>query len=134
MRWLGPAAFATVSSGCTAQLNGTDVTADHDTAGTAVDVDYHDNAQYTGEAAGKTVGAAKVVVQIAGFHVRSDTGSVNGSKWADTVDVKKYAWAGIGLYHASISVRDEGGAPICNGAAYICVDGKSPFLTVAGVL
>jgi hypothetical protein len=128
-------AAATVSGPCTADLNGTAVTTGHDTAGTAVHVDYRTNAQYKGEATdGRTVGAIKVTIQIAGFDIRSHGGSTSGSQWSDTVDVKKYAWAGIGLYRVSGLATDDGGAPICTAAAYICVDGKIPLLTAVGAL
>jgi hypothetical protein len=128
-------AAATVSGPCTAELNGTAITTGHDTAGTAVHVDYRNNAQYKGEATdGRAVGAVEVTIQIAGFDIRRHGGSTSGSQWSDTVDVKKYAWAGIGLYRISGVSTDDGGAPICTGTALICVDGKSPLLTAAGAV
>jgi hypothetical protein len=131
---VGPAA-ATVTGPCTAELNGTPVTAGHDTAGTAVHVDYRTNPQYQGEATGgQTVGGIKVAIQIAGFDIRRHGGSTNGPKWSDTVDVKKHAWMGIGLYRVSGVATDDAGAPICTGNAFMCVDGKSPVLTAVGVL
>jgi hypothetical protein len=130
----GPAA-ATVTGPCTAELNGTPVTVGHDTAGSAIHVDYRENAQYSGEATtGQTLGGVQVAIQIAGLDIRKHSGQTNGSKWADTVDVKKYAWAGIGLYRVTASATDEGGAPVCSGAAYICVDGKPFLLTVVGAV
>jgi hypothetical protein len=130
----GPAA-ATVSGPCTAQLNGIEVTTGHDTAGTAVHVDYRTNAQYQGEATGgQTVGDIQVAIQIAGVDIRRHGGSTNGPKWSDTVDVKKHAWMGIGLYRVSGVATDDAGAPICTGTAFMCVDGKSPLLTAVGVL
>jgi hypothetical protein len=130
----GPAA-ATVIGPCTAELNGTAVTTGHDTGGTAVHVDYRTNPQYQGEATGgQTVGAIKVAIQIAGFDIRRHGGSTNGSKWSDTVDVKKHAWMGIGLYRVSGVATDDAGAPICTGTAFMCVDGKSPLLTAVGLL
>lgn len=130
----GPAG-ATVGSGCTGSLNGTDVTADHDTAGTAVHVNYKSNVQYQGTAtSGQTVGAVKVTIEVAGVGLRAHEGNTNGSDWSDTADVSKYAWVGIGLYQVRGTATDQSGAPICTGLAMICVDGKSPFLTVLGVL
>jgi hypothetical protein len=128
-------AAATVSGPCTAELNGTAITTGHDSAGTAVHVDYRNNAQYKGEATdGQAVGAIEVTVQIAGLDIRRHGGSISASQWSDTVDVKRYAWAGIGLYRVSGVATDGSGAPICTGAAFICVDGKSPLLTALGAL
>jgi hypothetical protein len=129
------AASATIRGSCTAALNDTPVTTGHDTAGSAVHVDYRGTAQYTGEAtSGQTVGAARVSLEIEGFGIRRHQASIDGPRWADTVDVKKYAWAGIGLYQVTSSARDEGGAPICTGSALICVDGKPFLFTVAGAV
>lgn len=126
-------AGATISGPCTADLNGVSVVSGHDTAGTAVHVDYRENAKYKGEATdGRSVGGIQVAIEIAGRKIRSHGGSTNGSQWSSTVDVKKYAWAGIGLYRVSGTAVDESGAPICTGTMFMCVDGKSPLLTVAG--
>src|SRR5437773_2190303 len=60
--------------------------------------------------------------------------AIDGPRWADTVDVKKYTWAGIGLYQVTGSARDGSGAPICTGGALICVDGKPFLFTAAGAV
>jgi hypothetical protein len=136
MLWVGAGtAAASVSGPCTAELNGTSVTTGHETAGTAIHVDYRSNAQYKGEATdGQTVGDAQVTIEVSGLKIRRQGGSTNGPQWADTIDVKKYAWAGIGLYRVSGVAVAGSGAPICTGTAFMCVDGKPFLFTVAGAV
>jgi hypothetical protein len=127
-------ASATVSAPCTATVAGVDVTKDHDSAGTSVHIDYQSTVPYQGTASGQTVASAKVHLQLQDLSLRTFPAKTNGSEWTATADVKKYAWAGIGLYHVKGETFGAGSTPICSGMAYICVDGKSPFTTVAGIV
>jgi hypothetical protein len=128
----GPAS-ATISSPCTGQINGVDITADHDTAGSAVDIDYRSEVTYTGQASSGDVAAVKVTLELAGLGIRSHEALTSGATWTDSVVIEKYAWAGVGLYRVRGEATSSSG-PLCTGTAYICITGRSPFLTVAGIV
>jgi hypothetical protein len=126
-------AMATLSGPCTAQVNGVDITAGHETAGTAVDVDYRIEVTYGGESTGGDVSAVTVTLELAGIGLRSHEVLTSGPTWSDSVSIEKYAWAGVGLYLVRGEAVGSGG-PVCTGTAYICVTGRSPFVTVAGLV
>ena len=127
-------ASAAITGPCTATLAGVPVTTGHDSGGSAIDVDYRSVVRYDGKStAGVAVRAVRVHVEVEGLNVRTTEGHTNGPTWTSTAEVKKYAWAGIGLYR----VRGESfgpGGTLCTGIAYVCVKGKSPFETVAGIV
>jgi hypothetical protein len=125
-------ANATVTGPCTAELSGVPVTRGHDTPGTAVRVDYRQAVTYGGRASrGTDVTGALVRTEIVGIDLRITAGTARGSTWLSTVDVSRYAWAGVGLYRVS-GIASAGDRPLCQGVVYVCVDGKAPFLTAAG--
>jgi hypothetical protein len=128
----GPAS-ATISAPCTGQINGVDVTADHDTAGSAVDIDYKSEVAYSGQSSSGDVVAVKVTLELAGVGIRSHEALTSGATWSDSVAIEKYAWAGVGLYRVRGEATSSSG-PLCTGTAYICITGRSPFLTVAGIV
>jgi hypothetical protein len=128
-------ASASVSGPCTATLAGIPVTAGHDTAGSAIHVDYRSSIPYDGRStAGTNVTAVRVHVEVESLNVRTTDGKTNGPTWTSVAEVKKYAWAGVGLYRIRGEAFGAGAVPLCSGTAYVCVDGKSPFLTVAGIV
>lgn len=92
-------ASATITGACTATLAGVPVTSGHDSAGSAVDVDYRAVIPYDGESTtGERVGQVRVHLEILGVDFKSFDGHTNGSKWTSRAEIKKYAWAGVGLY------------------------------------
>jgi hypothetical protein len=128
----GPAS-ATVSSPCTGQINGVDITADHDTAGTAIDIDYRSEVSYAGRSSGGDAASVKVTLEIAGLGIRSHEALTSGPTWSDSVSIETYAWAGVGLYRVRGEATSASG-PLCMGTSFICITGRSPFLTVAGIV
>jgi len=127
-------ASATISGPCTATLAGLPVTAGHDSASSAVRVDYRSVVHYDGETTNRAkVKNIAVHVEVQSFNVRTTEGKTDGNTWTATADVKKYAWVGVGLYHVRGVALGSGGT-VCTGLAYVCVADKTPFLTVAGIL
>jgi hypothetical protein len=125
-------ATATVDGPCTAELSGVSVTQGHDTPGTAVHVDYRDSLSYIGESTtGADVTGIRLGIEVLGIDIRTTGGTTEGSTWRSATVLSQYAWAGIGLYRVTGATATDAGRP-CNGVVYVCVDGKSPFLTVAG--
>jgi hypothetical protein len=128
----GEQARAEVEGPCVAQVDGVDVTTGHETAGTAVHIDYRDDVVYEGRATGgDVVTMVEVTLEVEDVGLVSERTESDGSTWKATASIERYAWAGVGLY----LVRGEalaGGDTVCTGRAYVCIDGKSPFLTVAG--
>ena len=130
---LASPASADVSGPCTASLSGTDITQDHDSAGSSVHIDYRDVVTYEGHAqGGRTVGPVDYSLRVLGRDVRTGHTHGNGPDWTGTVAIHKYAWAGVGLYRLEGTASSPGGGAICTGQAYLCIEGKTPFLTVAG--
>lgn len=130
---LGAEARAEVDGPCVAEVDGIDVTTGHDSAGAAVDIDYREDVVYEGRATGgRVLTTVEVTLEVAGAGLISELVEADGSTWRATAPVERYAWAGVGLY----LVRGEalaGGSAVCTGRAYVCIEGKTPFLTVAGV-
>jgi hypothetical protein len=127
-------ASANVVGPCTATLAGVPVTTGHDSAGTAIDTDYRSIIPYDGKATtGKAVSSVRVHVEVLGLDLRTTEGKTKGATWTSVAEVKKYAWAGVGLYRVRGFALGAGGT-LCTGTAYVCVKGKSPLLTVAGLL
>jgi hypothetical protein len=127
-------ASATISGPCTATLAGVPVVVGHDSADSAIHVDNNAVVHYVGESTtGRKVTAVSVHVEVLGLNVRTTQGHTDGPTWTSTAEVEKYAWAGVGLYRVrGVALGSKG--ILCTGVAYVCVEGRSPFLTVAGVL
>lgn len=127
-------ASATITGPCTATLAGVPVAVGHDSAGSAIDVDYRAMVFYNGESTtGEDISQVRVHLEALGIDVRSFDGHTDGPTWTSSVEIKKYAWAGVGLYRVrGVSIGATG--PLCTGFVYMCVKGISPFTTLAGIL
>jgi hypothetical protein len=123
-----------MASRCVATLAGVPVAAGHDSAESAIHVDDNAVVHYVGKSTtGRRVTDVSVHVEVLGLSVRTTQGQTHGATWTSTAEVKKYAWAGIGLYRVrGVAIGSTG--TLCTGVAYVCVEGRSPFLTVAGIL
>jgi hypothetical protein len=125
-------ARADVVGPCFASIAGRSMSG-HDSAGSAIKVDYHRPVSFQGRTTdGSDVGRVDVRVDAygAGGRVARDAG--NGMSWSGSVSVRKYAWAGIGLYRVSTTAFAPSGRQVCAGSALVCIQGKSPFSTAAG--
>jgi hypothetical protein len=125
-------AQATVRGPCTAELAGQSITRGHDTAGSAVRVDYRSAATYSGATTdGQAVTLFEAKVEFPGLDFRVVQEPIGGSTWSSSIPVDDYAWAGIGLYRVKGTAFADG-ARVCSGVVYVCVEGKFPLATVAG--
>lgn len=128
-------ARAEIRGPCQATLAGRDVTT-ADTRRTAVRVNVDDTVPYSGQTTdGSEVSFVDVTLELAGFDLRLVEGHpTSGSTWSSEAEVGKYAWAGVGLYLVRGDAFAADRSVICTGRAYVCVQGRSPFTTVAGAV
>ena len=128
---LSTPASAAIEGPCTASFAGTDVTAGHDAAGTAIHVLANDTVAISGTSSG-VVADITYAARILGGEVNfGDVGvSGDGRSWAGTVDLSKFTWATVGLYEVTAHAQTSAGG--CVGRAYVCIEGRSPLATAAG--
>jgi hypothetical protein len=124
-------AWADVNGNCGATFKGVDIKGrGTSSAGDAIDVDNNEvvNVNMTSPA-GFT--SHKVDLEIAGVsRTVSNQTDAGDTQWSDTVNVKDYAWMGVGLYTVTGSATLSDGST-CSGSALINVSGF-PLTTVAG--
>lgn len=125
-------AVATIQGPCTASIDKVDVTDGHDAPGSAVPLQSGTKVPVAGTAEDRVTDLS-YTVHIAGGGVQ--VGSVvigpDGLSWKGTVDLAKISNATVGLFETTADVETSG-AP-CTATAYVCIDGRSPFTTVAGI-
>ena len=124
-------AWADINGNCGATFKGVDIKGrGTSSAGDAIDVDNNEvvNVNMTSPA-GFT--SHKVELEIAGVsRTVSNQPDAGDTQWSDTVNVKDYAWMGVGLYTVTGSATLSDGST-CSGSALINVSGF-PLTTVAG--
>jgi hypothetical protein len=127
-------AVATVEGGCTASFGNEDVTRGHHSADTAVPLRSGRRVPVAGTAP-ERVGDLSYTVQVAGggVQVGSVTIAQDGRSWAGQVDLDNISNATVGLFEVTTEVQNVQGEEICTGVAFVCIEGRSPFTTAAGV-
>ena len=134
--WLGllPShAIATVEGGCTASIDGVNVTRGHDSADTAVPLESGRRVPIAGTAP-ERVGDLSYTVNVAGggVQVGAVTIAQDGLSWAGEVNLDKISNVTVGLFEITAEVQNVSGEVICTGEAFVCVEGRLPFTTAAG--
>jgi zinc-ribbon domain len=128
---LPPQAIATVTGPCTVSIDGVDITTGHDTPGGAVPLQSGSLVPIDGTARSRVTDLT-YTVHIAGGEVQVGTVTIaqDGLGWSGTVDLESISNATAGLFEVTTEVvtADQD----CSGVAYVCVEGRSPFTTVAG--
>jgi hypothetical protein len=128
---LPPQAIATVTGPCTMSIDGVDITTGHDTPGGAVPLQSGSLVPIEGTARSRVTDLT-YTVHIAGGEVQVGTVTIaqDGLGWSGTVDLESISNATAGLFEVTTEVvtADQD----CSGVAYVCVEGRSPFTTVAG--
>jgi hypothetical protein len=124
-------AWADIDGNCGAAFKGVDIKGrGTSSAGDAIDVD---NNEVVGVNMTSPAGFAshKVDLEIGGV-TRNISEKTDGgdTQWSDIVNVKDYAWMGVGLYTVTGSATLSDGST-CSGSALINVSGF-PLTTVAG--
>lgn len=124
-------AIATVTGPCTVSIDGVDVTSGHDTPGGAVPLQSGSLVPIDGTARSRVTDLT-YTVHIAGGEVQVGTVTIaqDGLGWSGTVDLESISDATAGLFEVTTEVQTTG--QDCSGVAYVCVEGRSPFTTVAG--
>jgi zinc-ribbon domain len=124
-------AIATVTGPCTVSIDGVDVTSGHDTPGGAVRLQSGSLVPIDGTARSRVTDLT-YTVHIAGGEVQVGTVTIaqDGLGWSGTVDLESISDATVGLFEVTTEVQTTGRD--CSGVAYVCVEGRSPFTTVAG--
>jgi len=124
-------AIATVTGPCTVSIAGVDVTSGHDTPGGAVPLQSGSLVPIDGTARSRVTDLT-YTVHIAGGEVQVGTVTIaqDGLGWSGTVDLESISSATVGLFEVTTEVQTTG--QDCSGVAYVCVEGRSPFTTVAG--
>lgn len=124
-------AIATVTGPCTVSIDGVDVTSGHDTPGGAVPLESGSLVPIDGTARLRVTDLT-YTVHIAGGEVQVGTVTIaqDGLGWSGTVDLESISDATVGLFEVTTEVQTTG--QDCSGVAYVCVEGRSPFTTVAG--
>src|SRR5262245_13665088 len=126
-----PQAIATVAGPCTLSIDGVDVTTGHDAPGGAVPLQSGSLVPIDGTARSRVVDLT-YTVHIAGGEVQVGMVTIaqDGLGWSGTVDLESISNATVGLFEVTTEVQTTG--QDCSGVAYVCVEGRSPFTTVAG--
>ena len=124
-------ALATVTGPCTASIGGVDVTNGHGAPGSAVPLQSGSQVPVDGTAQSR-VTDLNYTVHIAGGGVQVGTVTIaqDGLSWSGTVDLESISNATVGLFEVTAQVQTTG--QDCNGVAYVCIEGRSPFTTAAG--
>jgi hypothetical protein len=124
-------AIATVTGPCTVSIDRIDVTSGHDTPGDAVPLQSGSLVPIDGTARSRVTDLT-YTVHIAGGEVQVGTVTIaqDGLGWSGTVDLESISNATVGLFEVTTEVQTTG--QDCSGVAYVCVEGRSPFTTVAG--
>jgi len=119
---------ATAQSGCTATIDGVDVSTAR-TAKSAIRVDADATIAVAGQAPGPITGY-QVDMIFGPFSFAAAEGAVSSgdSGYSTMVDVGDYARFGVGLYR--VEGRTTG--TVCDEWTYVEVVGRSPLTTVAG--
>ncbi|HSL59348.1 MAG TPA: hypothetical protein VK866_15985 [Acidimicrobiales bacterium] len=121
---------ATAQSGCTATIDGIDVTTAHSPK-SAIRVDADATIAVAGQAPGPITGY-QVDMVFGPFSFTAADGTVTGGDtgYSTTVDVGDYARFGVGLYR--VEGRTTG--TVCDEWTYVEVVGRSPLSTLAGAI
>jgi hypothetical protein len=124
-------ALATVTGPCTESIDGVDVTSGHDAPGSAVPLRSGSQVPVDGTAPSRVTDLT-YTVHIAGGGVQVGTVTIaqDGLGWSGTVDLESISNATVGLFAVTTEVQTTG--QDCSGAAYVCIEGRSPFTTAAG--
>ncbi|HET8525475.1 MAG TPA: hypothetical protein VFM81_02440, partial [Actinomycetota bacterium] len=124
-------AIATVTGPCTVSIDGVDVTSGHDAPGGAVPLQSGSLVAIDGTARSRVTDLT-YTVHIAGGEVQVGTVTIaqDGLGWSGTVDLESSSDATVGLFEVTTEAQTTG--QDCSGVAYVCVEGRSPFTTVAG--
>lgn len=124
-------AIATATGPCTVSIDGIDVTSGHDTPGDAVPLQSGSLVPIDGTARSRVTDLT-YTVHIAGGEVQVGTVTIaqDGLGWSGTVDLESISNATVGLFEVTTEVQTT--SQDCSGVAYVCVQGRSPFTTVAG--
>jgi hypothetical protein len=119
------------AASCTATIAGQSIEG-HTNASHPIHVRYDETIRVEGRSSAH-VSQVHYKLKVAGRSVDfGENFSTNGSTWSGDASIKKYAWAGVGLYEVvGVATTDAG---TCSDQVFICVDGKSPFATAAGGL
>jgi hypothetical protein len=125
----GPAG-AQIRGGCTATIGGESVD-QIATPGTALKVDAKDRVTVAATSKAE-VESYRVAVVYIGFGFQVGVGPVNGKSWSRVIPVDHYAKYGVGLYR--VLAQSKGGEGRCTAGAFIKITGRSPFLTLAGII
>lgn len=124
-------AIATVTGPCTLSIDGVDVTSGHDAPGSALPLQSGSLVPIDGTARSRVTDLT-YTVHIAGGEVQVGTVTIaqDGLGWSGSVDLESISSASVGLFEVTTEVETTG--EDCSGIAYVCVEGRSPFTTVAG--
>lgn len=123
---LVPAALGQVEGGCTATINGEDVSGAPN-ASSAITVRQDEVLDVRGTAPG-AVSSYRVNMAFGPFKFPAASGSGSGNEWTGRVAVKDYAKYGVGLYR----VQAETTGQACSAWFYVKVTGRNPLTTFAG--
>lgn len=93
----------------------------------------HDEAVDVLGSASSAVSHVAYQLRIAGLsYTFGDDFATSDTTWSGTVEVEDYARFGVGLYELGGTAQTATG--VCQDRVYICVEGRSPFTTAAGLV
>lgn len=124
------AAAADISGPCNASIGGQNVK-DRGTGAfsTPITVEKNSIVPVTMSSAGQ-ISHLRIQIEFAGTRWTVRDESTTSNEWSSSVDVKKYAKYGVGLYKV---IGSTSGGVTCSGAALVRVKGN-PLSTVAGIV
>ena len=126
---LAAGAGATINGPCSASINGVNVKNQSSTSASGAIVVAKDARVPVTMTATQPISNLQVKISLMGLGRTVKSGPAHGTSWVRTVNVKDYAFWGVGLYQVTGS--SSGAGLSCSGIAIVKVEG-SPLSTPAG--
>src|SRR5262245_23516243 len=125
-------AVAAVEGPCTSTIDDVDVTRGHDDPDRAVRLRSGTEVAIAGTARSRVTDLSYTVhIAGGGVQVGSVVISQDGASWSGTVDLSAISNATVGVFEVTTDVATTGAS--CSATAYVCIEGRSPLTTVAGI-
>jgi hypothetical protein len=127
---VAPTAAADISGPCTASIAGQNVKGRGTGALSSAITVQKDAVVPVTMSSASQISHLKIQIEFAGMRWTVRDKPSHGTSWANSVNVKKYAKYGVGLYKV---IGSSSGGVSCSGAALVKVKGN-PLSTVAGIV
>jgi hypothetical protein len=127
---VAPSAAADISGPCTASIAGQNVKGRGTGALSSAITVQKDAVVPVTMSSASQISHLKIQIEFAGIRWTVRDKPSHGTSWANSVEVKKYAKYGVGLYKV---IGSSSGGVSCSGAALVKVKGN-PLSTVAGIV